>query len=358
MRRQSTLAILGWVSVLAWLGSPDAWAAESCPEGPSDGAALHRKGRRCISPWIIYRGAGTLEALKQHADIIASVSVCGDAPAEFIEAIHKLDIRAYKLVGGKATTYDTAEHRKATIRHYLHLCNELGYDGIDLDHEGHDASYRDAYSALMRETRAALRPRGKKLSMCVSYIMSTRHTTERTHLPDFYDAKVVGETCDVVRVMCYDQYSLSGKGYGPVSSFPWARDAITYWLRFVPPERLIMGLPAYSGDFEMVAGGKRTRAYSAPRPDVPEGVKVARVWLPYEQVNMYTYTDKKGVFHLYYASDVESTRPHLTTAERLGVFGIGFWHYQAVTPAMWKVVRAWHAKGPREAGAYPWLVIP
>ena len=320
--------------------------------------ALKSKGRRCVSPWIIYKDADTIDLLKSRADMIASVSVCGNAPPTFIAACHQLDIETYKLVGGKATAFDTAAHRQATLKQYMKLCGEVGYDGIDLDFEGLDGSFREAYSALLREASRELHRAGKKLSMCVSYLMSTRHTTARTHMPGFYDPKVVGETCDMVRVMCYDMYSLSGEGVGPISTQPWAKDAMRYWLRYVPAERLIMGLPAYSGDFEMALGGKKTRPYGAPRPVVPEGTVVKRVWLPYEQINTYQYADAKGRLHLFFASDAASTRGHLETAERLGVFGVAFWHCQAVTPAMWKVVRDWHRRGLGDERGSWWLVYP
>ncbi len=336
-------------------------SSEETPSQPPRMAGkqpLHSKGRRCVSPWIVYRGEDTIDRLRKHADIVASISVCGNAPAEFIARCRELEIVTYKLVGGKHTAFDTAPHRKATIAKYLTLCQEVGYDGIDLDFEMLDATYREAYSALLREASRELHRAGKKLSMCVSYMMSTRRTTEGDHMPDFYDHTVVGQTCDMVRVMCYDMYSLSGKGIGPVSTQPWAKDAVKYWLRHVPAERLVMGLPAYSGDFEMKLDGKRTRHYSAPRPVVPMGTTVRRVWLPYEQINTYKYVDAKGVLHLFYASDAAGTRAHLETAERLGVFGIAFWHYAAVTPPMWQAVREWHAGGVEGMSRRPWLVFP
>ena len=176
-------------------------------------------------------------------------------------------------------------------------------------------------------------------------------------MPDFYTPKIVGETCDMVRVMCYDMYSMSGKGVGPMSTQPWAKDAMKFWLKYVPRKKLIMGLPAYSGDFEMTFGGKRKWVY-ADRPVVPEGTEIERVWLPYEQVNTYRYLDKKGCIHFFFSSDYLSTRAHLETVERLDIPGIAFWHYEAVTPETWKVVRDWHQRGPRDEDGSWWLVFP
>ncbi len=122
--------------------------------------------------------------------------------------------------------------------------------------------------------------------------------------------------------------------------------------------RLFSRVPSYSGDFEMVLDGKRTRLYSAPTPEVPEGTVVKRVWLPYEQVNTYNYVDKKGHLHLSFASDAKSTRAHLEAADRLNVLGIGFWHLAAVTPEMWKVVREWHRRPSATGQTSRWLVYP
>jgi spore germination protein YaaH len=131
-----------------------------------------------------------------------------------------------------------------------------------------------------------------------------------------------------------------------------------FWLRYVPKERLVMGLPAYSGDFEMAVHGEKKRHYSAPVPDVPEGTRVQRVWLPYEQVNSYIYEDPSGRMHVFYASDAASTCAHLETADRLGIASIAFWHFEAVTPEMWEAVRAWHARRTTDDGASWWLVFP
>ena len=91
--------------------------------------------------------------------------------------------------------------------------------------------------------------------MCVSYLMCTWRTADLRDSSSaeidggWYDPTVIAETCDMVRVMCYDMHSVSGKGMGPVRTAPWTRDAIRFWMRHIPREKLVMGLPAYSRDF-------------------------------------------------------------------------------------------------------------
>ncbi|MCP4641534.1 MAG: hypothetical protein GY851_13915 [bacterium] len=348
MRRRRLGAGMRWVAVIAALVAAP-WAGYG-EESPAN--------KKRLSPWFIYQNEASIEQLKPAADLIASISVCGEAPAAFVAQCQALGMDVYKLVGGKPEAFDTHAHRKATIQQYIGLCQEQGYDGIDVDFEGLDASLCDAYSALLRDAKRELHAIDKKLSICVSYLMSTRKTVSESHMEDFYDPKVIGVTCDVVRLMCYDMYSLSGSAAGPVSTQPWAKDAVKYWLQYVPRERLVMGLPAYSGDFEMAVNGAETRVYSDPKPAVPEGTAVQRVWLPYEQVNTYIYADANDRMHIYYASDAVSTRAHLETAEALDVGYVGFWHFGAVTPEMWDVVRAWHAGRLGDASTSRWLVFP
>jgi spore germination protein YaaH len=120
---------------------------------------------------------------------------------------------------------------------------------------------------------------------------------------------------------------------------------MAYWSRFVPRDRLIMGLPAYSRDFALRLDGQ-VQSPEAPQPQVPEGTEVRRLWLPWEQISTYQYEDMEGVLHLFFATDETSTRAQLQTADELDLGGIGFWHFGAVTPEMWAAVRQWLAETP------------
>ena len=81
------------------------------------------------------------------------------------------------------------------------------------------------------------------------------------------------------------------------------------------------------------------------------------IWLPYEQVNSYLYEGEGERMHVFYASDATSTRAHVETAKRLGLPCIGFWHFAAVTPELWDVVRACHAAWKGNSGAAQFVVM-
>jgi spore germination protein YaaH len=116
-----------------------------------------------------------------------------------------------------------------------------------------------------------------------------------------------------------------------------------FWLSQAPREKLIMGLPAYSNDYELALKGKGQQVYRA-KPQVSEGTPLQQAWLWYERLPIYLYPDRQGVLHLFYASDAESTRAHLTTVDELDLPGIGFWHFSSVDSLTWNLVREWLGK--------------
>ena len=322
------------------------WCAAGQASGP--------KGRRQLATWLVYREEKGFDRIERNADIIDSLSVFGNPPREFIDRCHKLRIEVYRAVSGNASAFETPAQAQATLEGYLRACKVDGYDGIDLDFEHLDAALQDTYSAFLRMVSTGLHGIGKKLSHCVGFYPGMEKNAPRKI---FYDPRVVAETCDMIRVMCYDLYWAPGRGdpkmadrldtqgIGPTSSFPWAREAMRFWLGQAPREKLIMGLPAYSNDYALAAGGRGKQVY-APSPQLPAEAAAQKAWLWYERLPIYVYADG-GSTHLFYASDSESTKAHLETVDELNLPGIGFWHFSSVDDPTWKAVRDWLASRAR-----------
>jgi hypothetical protein len=295
------------------------------------------KARRLISTWFIYRDDKDIALLQSNADIISSISIFGRPSRGFIDACHKLDIETYLGVGGDASAIDTPPHAQATIDGYLKQCEELGLDGIDLDFEQLSPDLQDRYLRSMRDLAERLHAGGKRLSICVGYYPECYADPPKKQ---FYDALVVGQVCDQVRVMCYDLHWAPAATFGPTSTAPWAKEAMRFWLRYVPREKLIMGLPAYSNDYSISPNGKGVQVYQA-KPRTSASSPATSIWLPYEKVRVYRFLDGEGRPHVFFASDEASTKAHLKTVDDLDIPAISFWTYNSVSPETWKVLRDW-----------------
>ena len=322
-------------------------AALCCAGIPAQQGAAKKEHKR-VSTWLVFKQEPGFDRIQRHADLLGSLSVFGDPPREFIDRCHRLNIEVYYAVSGNASAFDKAESAQATLDKYLQACRAKGYDGIDLDFEHLDPAMQDMYSSFLRKVSAALHGMNRKLSHCVGYYPGMDQDPPKKL---FYDPKVVAETCDLIRVMCYDFYWAPGRGdpkmadrpdtqgIGPTSSYPWAKAAMSFWLDQAPREKLIMGLPAYSNDYALSLKGKGQQVY-ASKPQVSAGTTMEKAWLWYERLPVYLYMDR-GTPHLFYASDAESTKAHLETVDELNLPGIGFWHFSSVDEETWKTVEDW-----------------
>jgi spore germination protein YaaH len=305
-----------------------------------------QKGRKRIDTWLVLDEEKGMARIERYADILNSLSVFGNPSKEFMGRCHQLHIEVYQGVSGNASAVDTAAHRKATVDGYVQACQVQGYDGIDLDFEHLDPSLRGTYSEFLRLASSDLHRIGKKLSICVGCYPNAEW---RTPEKEFYDPKVVGETCDLIRVMCYDMYWAPGwadpklkdhpdaLGLGPTSTYRWARAGMHFWLEQVPREKLVMGLPAYSNDYALSPAASGKQVYASEPQIQGESQKA---WLWYDRLRMYLYIEN-AVPHIFYASDADSTKANLETVDELNLPALGFWHFSSVDEATWKAVRDW-----------------
>ena len=303
-----------------------------------------------VYPWYIARDGGDFKDIEPYKDMLACISVFGKLGKDFIDQCHANQIEVYHAVGGRWVNIDTPEERTQLIQEYVDYCVNENYDGIDLDFEHLPAQCQPTYSEFLREASNALHAIGKKMSHCVGYHPAAYDNPDAKV---FCDPIVLNETCDLVRVMCYDMFFGPGvdknefkdrydcSGVGPTSDYPWTIKAMTQWSRHIAKEKLVMALPAYGNDYSLGKENMKGRQIYACVPDSAKGVLPAPKWNYYSRLNMYIYDGLDGNKHIFYASDAQSTSYLLQLADELGISKIGFWHYASVSKDMWQVTKQW-----------------
>jgi spore germination protein YaaH len=291
----------------------------------------------------------TLTKIPAKLDFLSVAADAGKVPTDFVIKCQRRGWEVLHLIDRNSGAYDSEEAAAETVESIVGIALDGGFNGIDLDYEAQPAELRPAFSAFIERLSKALGNAKLKFSICVGY-----YKYKPGPYANFIDPEVVGKFCDEVRVMCYDQYFSPGKGLepfdrldcqgiGPTSSTPWARRVMEYWGTCVPKEKLIMGLPAYSTDYDARPNGRGRHLYSSLPP--ANNWECDKSWLWFEQVNVYRYFDESGAPRIFYASDADSTRAHLETASELGITGISFWEGRSVSPAMWEATSNWRDSG-------------
>lgn len=129
------------------------------------------------------------------------------------------------------------ETRQALVQEVLSLYQEYGFDGFNVDLESLEERVGPYFVQFMRELSAVLRPAGCLLSTDLGV---------PTAWTEHYDRETMGQVCDYVCLMAYDEHYAADTTAGSVASYPWVqagvRDSLT---EGIPAEKLVLCMPLY-----------------------------------------------------------------------------------------------------------------
>lgn len=319
--------------------------------------------KRNFSPWLILKDKPLLSYV---VPIITSGS--GDHISlfvtpekyekeewnEFIQTCHKGGISTvYMTVFGSEKSFDTPEARKKTVDEWIEQAKKHAFDGIDMDIENLSPEVREEHIIFVKYAAKRLHKEGLKLAMAVGFYPPM---LEKPFIW-WYDPATIATYCDNIRVMLYDQYFAGGKmnpqladrldcyGMGPTCSYPFAVEALDFWMKFVPTEKLTINVPAYSNvyyvDPQYKEGVKDASTKSKngiqfvgqqyyPKPqDIDENEPVHKYWSWADRIWVYIYSSNiDGRLRKFYASDETSTSHLLKLFEEKGITSVGMWFYE------------------------------
>ena len=156
--------------------------------------------------------------------------------------------------------------RGALVYDILAEVDKYGLDGIDIDFENKKAETRDAFSTFLEELSNAMHNKNKILVCTIE--ARTPSDTEFVIGPDkekelerSNDFKRIGQACDQVRIMAYDQdtgdkdlNNLRTGAYRPVADIDWVKKVLTLAMRDIEWKKIILGVPTYGYKYEITKG--------------------------------------------------------------------------------------------------------
>ena len=282
-------------------------------------------------------------ALDQNGNLVLSPKV----DSVFIDAMHAQNM----AVAPCLNSHWNREHAVAALDNMEALTTqisaavaELNLDGVNIDLQNLPHTEKDRHTQFVGLLRQKLPP-GAQLS--VSVAANPKGWTTGWH--GSYDYAKLALNCDFLLIMAYDE-SYAGSPPGPVASYEFVENSVKYALKYVAPDKLVLGLPLFGRYWKRgaAAGGNgisQMDAYTLSRADGARLIYHAQshsqqLLLTVPQGESYTIWGNRkldpGEYEIWF-DDIETIEKKLGLVKEHGLLGSGTWALGQENPEIWPV---------------------
>ena len=226
--------------------------------------------------------------------------------------------------------FSAAKHRSALIENLVKDLKEKQIDGINVDIELLPEGAARDYLEFMRELSIACRTEDLFLSVDC-YVPYSYNA--------YYNIKELGEICDYVVIMCYDEHYAGSEEAGSVSSLSYVERGIDESAAKMDKNRVIIALPFYTRVWITDANGKlRSEALS---------IKKAKEWITEKNVPLEWKEDigqyygviqdgneKKEIW----MEDEKSMEAKMSLLREKGIQGVAAWKLGQEPQGFWSIL--------------------
>ena len=224
--------------------------------------------------------------------------------------------------------------RSQVIAKVRDLARHYGVDGINVDWEDLATSDRDAYSGFVRQAVGVWHAAGFVTSVDISA------RTDHWQLGDWsesFDQRALGAAADYVVLMAYDEHNRL-KPDGPTASLPWVEDSVRYLLRSTSANKVILGVPFYSNEWDDTTKKGSVITYAETYAHVRAHHAVV-TWDEHDGSNLARYTLAGHTHHLWF-EDPRSLSLKAALVNTYGLAGVAAWRIGFETPDAWRAIDA------------------
>lgn len=235
----------------------------------SAGSTMPATAQRPEAIWYYVDREDAFDSFAQHAskiDVIAPSSygvdeqgiVWGDVDPKVLEIARAHGVRVMPLVVNRPFNKDLLHQllaspaaRARTVAAMVELSKRHNYWGMQIDFENVSIDDRDLLTTFYREAASAMHAAGKIISIAVVHRPDELAGTQPYHawlMADWrggYDLKALADAGDFMSIMTYSQHTRRTPP-GPGAALPWTREVLNYFLKFMPREKISLGIPTGS----------------------------------------------------------------------------------------------------------------
>ena len=263
------------------------------------------------------------------------------ADADYVKAAHKKNMQVWALISNfsadvDSTTLLASRAARQKVQNYLiGQAKEIGFDGINIDFEGIAQEAGCDYVQFIRELSILCRKNGIILSVDVPVPMD---------FSKYYNREELGNVCDYVIMMGYDEHYAGSDIVGSVASMDFEETGIQNMLTEVSKDKLISAIPFYTRLWytETLADGTTNVTSEAYSMDNIEALLTEKgVTAAYDESTGQQYaewTDSDGKFCQVWLEDENSITARAALISKYELSGIAEWVLGREQSWVWDVI--------------------
>ena len=263
------------------------------------------------------------------------------ADADYVKAAHKKNMQVWALISNfsadvDSTTLLASRAARQKVQNYLiGQAREIGFDGINIDFEGIAQEAGCDYVQFIRELSILCRKNGIILSVDVPVPMD---------FSKYYNREELGNVCDYVIMMGYDEHYAGSDIVGSVASMDFEETGIQNMLTEVSKDKLISAIPFYTRLWytETLADGTTNVTSEAYSMDNIEALLTEKgVTAAYDESTGQQYaewTDSDGKFCQVWLEDENSIAARAALISKYELSGIAEWVLGREQNWVWDVI--------------------
>ena len=257
-----------------------------------------------------------------------------------IDTLHRQGVRLWARLTCVQDTPDAvhafltdAEKRMSVVEGITDDARIQRWDGVNIDIENVSAPDRALFSAFIQELSKSLHATHLSLSIDIPPDPVLGQNSAEP-----FDHTVLGQYCDAVILMGYDEHWASDPVPGPVTSMPWIKsDLSDLTTTGIPAQKTILGLPAYTRVWEQNQQGSLIQdpAYSVHYVDewLTKNHETL-IWNPYLDQFYTSYEKNSDTFKIWLAGS-KSLKMYLSLVANDHLAGSAIWSLDLMNAQDW-----------------------
>ena len=263
------------------------------------------------------------------------------ALADYVDTAHSNHMEVWPLVDNFsenidfATVMNSTSARNKIENQLIAAAIEYSFDGINVDFENISEDAADGYIQFMRELSVMCRKNGIVLSVDVPVPMDfTAH----------YNRKALGEVCDYVMIMGYDEHYAGSEEAGSVASLSFEEEGIQNTLQEVPAEKVVSGIPFYTRLWCTTTNEDGTTTVTSEAMGMNqaqqtlENNQVEASWDETTGQNYAQFNGESGELYQIWLEDTESLTRKLELIKNYDLGGVAEWKLGLEDDSVWDLI--------------------